>query len=232
MKVAIMQPYFFPYIGYYQLVNAVDRFVFLDDVNFINRGWINRNRILLDGKDYLFTIPLREASQNKLINEIIVAEENWRYKILKTIELGYKKAPHFDEVYELLKTVFFLPVTNIATLAKKSVQTVCDFVGIGTIIIDSANVFNNKEMRGEERIIHINKMLFATDYINPIGGLELYSRENFLNNGINLHFLRTKEVCYKQFKKSFIRNLSIIDVMMFNDKEVIYKFLNDYEIIN
>jgi len=227
-----MQPYCFPYIGYFQLINAVDKFVFLDDVNFINRGWINRNKILLNGEAYLFTIPLISASQNKLINEISVAENNWRTKILKTIELAYKKAPHFNTAYELIKDVFLSSIEDISTLAKKSVCTICNYLDIHTAMLNSSVAFTSNSLRGEERIINITKELSATDYLNLIGGKELYNKTNFLETGINVHFLKVKDITYKQYKNSFVPNLSIIDVMMFNDKETIKGYLKEYELIN
>jgi WbqC-like protein len=230
MKLAIMQPYLFPYIGYFQLINAVDKFVFLDDVNYINRGWINRNRILVNSKANMFTVPLKDASQNKLINEIEVAYQNWQQKILKTIEHAYKKAPQFECVFDVIKAVFLLPVADIATLAKKSIYAVCKFLNIDTSIIDSAAVFNNKQFRGEERIININKQLLASDYINPIGGKELYSRENFSKERIDLHFLNTHEITYPQFNNEFIPALSIIDVLMFNSVEETRKLLNQFSL--
>ncbi|HVX25473.1 MAG TPA: WbqC family protein [Parafilimonas sp.] len=231
MKAAIMQPYFFPYIGYFQLIHAVDKFVFLDDVNFINRGWINRNRILVNGQPYMFTVSLKDASQNKLINATEMADDGSSDKILKTIEHAYKKAPYFEVVYNLLKQVFFSQANDIATLAKKSIHAVCTFLNIDTVIIEGSAVFNNKQLHGEERIIDINKQLLASDYINVIGGEELYSKENFADEGINLHFLKTNEITYSQFSKDFVPSLSIIDVLMFNEKHAIQKMLLQYEIV-
>ena len=104
MKIAIMQPYFFPYLGYWQLMNIVDKFVIYDDVNYIKRGWINRNRILVEGKPFYIHVPVMKASQNKIINEMeVFVDSSLRKKELKTIELAYKKAPFFDSVYPLIK---------------------------------------------------------------------------------------------------------------------------------
>ncbi len=230
MKAAIMQPYFFPYIGYFQLINAVDKFVFLDDVNFINRGWINRNRILVNGQPHTFTVSLKDASQNKLINETGIADDGSGNKILKTVEHAYKKAPHFEAVYDVLKPIFFSAVNDIATLAKKSIHAVCAFLNIDTTIIESSSAFNNKNLHGEERIIDINKQLQATDYINAIGGAELYSKENFVNNGINLHLLKTAQITYSQFNNEFVSYLSIIDTLMFNSIDEIKLLLNEYSL--
>lgn len=103
MKIAVMQPYLFPYIGYFQLLNAVDMFVVFDDVNFIKKGWINRNNILVNRQKYLFTVPLKDASQNKLIKEVQIADDGWQEKFLKTVAQSYKKAEFFDEAFALIE---------------------------------------------------------------------------------------------------------------------------------
>jgi hypothetical protein len=231
MKIAIMQPYFFPYIGYFQLINAVDKFVFLDDVHFINRGWINRNRILVNGKANMFTVPLQAASQNKLISEINIVAENWQEKILKTIELAYKKAPQFAAVNSLIQEVFLSPVADIATLAKKSIMAVCSFLGIPTVFIESASVFNNQHLKASDRIIDISRQLDGASYYNLMGGEGLYDRKIFSDNGIQLHFVKTGTMMYSQYGRDFVPALSIIDVLMFNSKNQIQEMLLQYELV-
>lgn len=231
MRLAIMQPYSFPYIGYFQLINAVDTFTFLDDVNYINRGWINRNNILINGKSFMFTVPLQNASQNKLITEIEIADNGWKETILKTVEMAYKKAPQYKPVFELVKEVFYLPVKQINELAKQSIKIICAYLEVQTKIIDSSTQYDNKNLRGEARIIDINKKVNSTDYINPIGGSELYNKEKFLEHGINLHFLRTKKITYPQGNNEFVPLLSIIDVLMFNDKQTVQQYLKEYELV-
>ena len=232
MKLGIMQPYVFPYIGYFQLLQSADKFVFLDDVNFINRGWINRNRILVNGKANLFTVPIQNSSQNRLINEIAIADTRWQDGILKTIEMAYKKAPQFEPVFSLIKEVFNFPATNIADLARQSIKSVCLYLEVTTKIIDSSGRYNNKDLKGEDRIIDINEKEGATDYINPIGGTELYQPEKFSAKGIKLYFLQTKEITYPQRNNEFVPHLSIIDVVMYNDKEAVQQYLNEYNLIN
>lgn len=227
-----MQPYIFPYIGYFQLMSLVNKFIFLDDVMFINRGWINRNKILLNGNSHLFTIPLENASQNRKINEIKIVDGYCPGKLLKTVELTYKKAPYFNDTYQLINNVLAPPFTNIATLSKKSIYAVSSYLGLTVSFTDSASLFNNESLHGEDRIIDINRQLKTEDYINLIGGRELYNKNNFHQNGINLGFIKVKEVAYRQFKNPFVPNLSIIDVMMFNDKETISQFLQQYELID
>ncbi|MDQ3534602.1 MAG: WbqC family protein, partial [Bacteroidota bacterium] len=123
MRIAIMQPYLFPYIGYFQLINAVDKFVLLDDVNFINKGWINRNKLLINGKSCYFTVPLEKASQNKLIKDILIASDaNWKGKLLKSIELAYKKAPHFGQIYTLVEKIIYSNYKTISELVHQSIS--------------------------------------------------------------------------------------------------------------
>lgn len=225
-----MQPYFLPYIGYFQLVKSVDRFVFLDDVNFINRGWINRNRILVNGNANMFTIPLIGASQNKIIKDISIAEDGWRNKLLKTIEHAYKKASQFNEVFNLLKKIIQSSASDVASLAKKSIKEVCHYLDITTSFVESSSVYKNTDLKAQERIIDINRKEDARDYINLIGGTELYQKESFENVGIELHFIKTKEIIYPQFQNVFVPNLSIIDVLMFNSVEEVRFMLNEYSL--
>jgi hypothetical protein len=234
MKIAVMQPYIFPYIGYFQMVYAVDKFVFYDDVNFIKKGWINRNRILVNGRDYMFTVPLLKASQNNLILESYIQDEGyleWKNKFLQTIELNYKKAPHFKEVYQLLKVFFDKKFHNISEMAIESVRLVVDYLGIKTNFAKSSEAYQNKGMERQERLIDICKKENANHYINALGGQELYKKEDFLKKGIKLDFIKTLPIEYKQFNNDFVSWLSIIDVMMFNDIEEIKSMLKLYKLI-
>lgn len=231
MRLAIMQPYFFPYIGYFQLIKAADKFVFLDDVNFINKGWINRNRILLNGEANMFTVPLKNASQNKLIKDILIAEDGWRNKLIKTIEHAYKKASQFNEVFNLLKRIILFSASDISTLAKKSIEEVCSYLDINTSFVDSSSLYKNTNLKAQQRIIDINKKENAKGYVNLIGGTELYQNESFEKEGIELQFIKTKEVIYPQLQNPFVSNLSIIDVLMFNDKKEVQHKLLQFELI-
>jgi WbqC-like protein family len=231
-KVAIMQPYFLPYIGYFQLINAVDEFIIYDDVNFINKGWINRNNILVGNKANLFTIPLKDASQNKLINEIEISNDgNWQNKLLKTIEQSYKKAPEFVNFYPILSEIIKNQEKNISAYIYNSIQHICKYLKIDTLIISSSSKFNNENLKAEERIIDVCKKNKAQHYINPIGGKELYDKVNFEKNNIQLSFIKTKPIEYQQFKNTFIPYLSIIDLIMFNEIPKIKQFLNEFELL-
>ncbi len=159
MRLAVMQPYIFPYIGYYQLISAVDKFVIYDDVNYINKGWINRNNVLINGRAGLFTVPLKNASQNRLIREVDVAENNgWQAKILKTIEFAYKKAPHFSEIFPLITNVISADLPAISERAYLSIRLVCNYLEIQTSFTDTSSIYGNNNLKGQNRIlVHLQK---------------------------------------------------------------------------
>jgi WbqC-like protein family len=232
MKIAIMQPYIFPYIGYFQLINAVDKFVIYDDVNFINKGWINRNRILNNGKDSLFSIPLKEASQNKLINEIDVNWDSaWKSKFLKTIEQSYKKAPFYQEVLTLLEQTLQIDNEPISKAIENNLRLICHYLNIHTEIVSSSSIYQNTHLKAQERILDICLQEKATQYINPIGGLELYDKDFFKAKNIKMNFIQSNPIEYKQYKNEFVPWLSMVDVLMFNSKEQIKEFLDNYELV-
>lgn len=227
-----MQPYFLPYIGYWQLLNVVDKYVIYDDVNYINRGWINRNRILLNSKDKMITLSLKEVSQNKLIKEIeLLNNEKEREKLLKTISQSYKKAPFYDEVYPLIEEILNFKEINLEKFLENSIKKIIEYLEIDTTILISSEIEKDNMLKGKNKILDICKNLGASEYYNAIGGQELYSYEEFNKEGIKLKFLKSGNIEYKQFKNEFIPNLSIIDVMMFNSKEKIKEFLNNYTLI-
>ncbi|MFC0876132.1 WbqC family protein [Saccharicrinis sp. FJH2] len=229
MKVAIMQPYFFPYIGYYQLIHSVDKFVIYDDVNYIKQGWISRNRVLSNGESIYFTLNLKGASSNKYINEIEVGDN--KVKLLKTIKQNYSKASNFDSIFPLVETILNNNESNLAQFLTYSIKSICSFLEINTEIYNSVDLGNDKSLKGEEKVIDICKVLNADMYINSIGGKTLYSYDHFQSHNIELKFLKSREFKYNQFKNSFVPWLSIIDVMMFNSITEIRKYLEDYILI-
>lgn len=232
MRIAIMQPYFLPYIGYLQLMNVVDKFVLYDDVNYINKGWINRNRILVSGKEYLFTIPLKEASQNKLINEIYLSDDpKWRGKLLKTFEQAYKKAPFYLTAFAVTEKIINLDAEKVSDWIADSFAILAQYLNIQTEIVASSSIYQNTHLKGQERILDICQQEKADHYINPIGGTDLYDKSIFDKAGIQLNFLKSKPLIYSQFKNEFVPWLSIVDIMMFNDIPTIQGILNEYELI-
>ena len=232
MTIAIMQPYILPYIGYLQLMNEVDKFIFYDDVAFINRGWVNRNRILVNGKDFMLTVPLKDASQNKQIADIDLSDDpKWRQKLLQTLGQSYRKAPFYKTVFPLLEKIVNLEVRTIAELVRESFPLLNDYIGIQTELVPSSERYNNSELRGQERILDICLQEKATRYINPIGGMELYDRQRFADAGIELFFIQSKRVEYPQFQNEFIPWLSIADVLMFNDVPAVREMLKEFELV-
>lgn len=218
-KLAVMQPYLFPYVGYFQLVSAVDRLVFLDDVNYINRGWINRNRLLLSGQVRWFTVPVSGASQNSRINELHVQPGgSWRRKLLASVKQSYGKAPFFEQGYALLSSIILSEETSLSAIARGSVIAVARHLGLTTRFVTSTGRYLNEELRATERLIDICRQEGASQYFNLPGGMALYSAEDFSKAGVELHFLRPSLIEYPQFQRPFQPGLSILDVLMFNDR--------------
>lgn len=233
VKIGVMQPYIFPYIGYFQLINLVDKFVFYDDVNFKKRSWINRNKILINNKGFLFTIPLSQSSQNISINKICISHNyNWKRKFLLSLEKSYHRAPFFKEIFSIVQQVFSKEKKMISEMCIESVTSVLAYLDIQTLIIKSSSIYQNKHMKGQDRIIDICKKENSDIYYNLIGGLKLYDREKFFSNGISLKFIRAHKSNYKQFTDVHTPNLSILDILMFNSKEQIKTMLDSYNIIN
>lgn len=234
MKLAIMQPYFMPYIGYFQLINAVDKFIFYDDVTFIKQGWINRNRILINNQASLFSIPLSNASSHVLIKDVLITEkayEKWKKSFLNSILFSYKKAKNFETVFNLIHIVLDQQPKTISELAIRSVIEVSRYLGINTEFEISSETYQNTHLSGQNRVLDICRNEKANTYINPIGGLELYSKNVFLQNGIDLFFIQSNKSLYKQFSSDFVPFLSIIDVIMFNDIEEVQEQLMNFDLV-
>lgn len=218
MKLAIMQPYLFPYLGYFQLVDAVDRFVFYDDVNYIKGGWINRNRLLLGGGVSWFTIPLNGASPHKKINEVRVQPDDmWRRKLLASVRHGYSRAPYFRQAHSLLEEILQSGETSLSELACTSIVSVSRYLGLEVQFVHSAGRYGNEALSGSARILDICRQEGATEYHNLPGGEALYSPDSFRAAGIELRFVQCELDEYRQFGSSFQSGLSILDVLMFND---------------
>ena len=228
-RIAIMQPYLFPYIGYWQLMESADVFVLLDNVNFINKGYINRNYLLLNNKKERFTLELQKSSQNKLIKDIYTGHN--ASKIIKTFYHAYKKSLNFDEVYQLVK--YSLENTegfNLSDLLFKSINIIKNYLFIECDILRASDLKLTNFKNAQERIIQICKYFDADEYVNNISGFSLYEKNIFKDNGLNLIFLEAQISEYKQFSKEFIPGLSIIDVAMFNKKTKIKKMLGEFKI--
>ena len=231
MTIGIMQPYFLPYLPYWQLLNAVDKYVIYDDVNYIKGGFINRNTILLDGKERYIHLELHGASSFKLIKEIKVdCSPRIIRKNLNLVYHAYKKAEYFDKVYPLIEEIFTYADDNLASYLTNSIKLICDYLAIKTELILSSTIPKDNSLQGVEKVLAIARILQATDYLNAIGGQELYSKEIFAANKINLQFLQAGNIRYQQFTSDFKPNLSILDILMHCSTEQIQGFLGNYSL--
>ena len=231
-SLAIMQPYFFPYIGYWQLIHAVDRFVIYDDVNYINKGWINRNRLMINGSPTYITAPLYRASQNKRICDISLQPlAVWCDKLVRMIEITYRKSPYFSEVFPIIENLIRYETESLADYLAYQLQTLATFMGIKTEFVVSSRCYENDYLSGQARILNICKQEHASTYINPQGGQALYDTEMFRNEGINLNFIVMRPLPYKQRNTEFIPYLSIIDALMEIGLFDIKHHLNTFDLI-
>lgn len=233
MTVGIMQPYFLPYIGYYQLINTVDTFVVYDNIEYTKKGWINRNKILCNNDEKLFSIPVKADSDYLNINERFLADNalKQRKKIVAQIYNSYRKAAFFDDVYPLIEKLFLFNNLNLFEFIFNALKETCKFLDINTTFVMSSHLNIDVTLKGQNKVLAICKELQTKTYINAIGGQSLYDKMAFKNQGTKLYFLKTGDINYKQFSQSFIPFLSIIDVLMFNSKTEIKRMLNEFELI-
>jgi hypothetical protein len=232
-KIGVMQPYFLPYVGYFQLIYMVDEFVLYDNIEFTKKGWINRNRMLQNGKSEYFTLPLRKGSDYLDVSQRFLADtsEIELSKILRRITANYRKAPFFRDFYPVLEDVFLSKKKNLFEFIYQSIQSVLNYLDIETSIIVSSDLSNEISfLKKEKKVLEICKALNASSYINPSSGKDLYNKNEFKVENINLEFCKTKSIKYTQFKNDFIEHLSIIDVCMFNDKQTVKSFLKDFDV--
>lgn len=231
MILGIMQPYFMPYIGYFQLLNAVDKYVIYDNAKYTKKGWINRNRILQNNKDTLISISVEKDSDYLDIKDRSVADSFDKKKLINQIRESYRKAPYFEQVMPIVEDIINYEEKNLFLYIYNSNKEVCKYLNIHTEIIISSTIDVDQTLTGQDRVIAICKTLGAEDYYNAIGGQELYQPKDFEKEGINLRFLSSNLVAYKQFNDDFIPWLSIIDIMMFNSLAEIRDMLNEYKLI-
>lgn len=229
MKCAVMQPYLFPYLGYYQLISAVDKFVFYDDVNYIKGGYINRNTILSNGLPQRFTIPVDKASSFKKINELSFSD-NIRKQII-SIEQAYSKSPYFKDVYPLIESVLKSKKRDVTYLCGESIRKVYSYLDIEKDIFISSEMDYDRNQSAADKLLAISEVLTCREYVNSPGGKSLYSKSYFKKNGIDLSFIEMGKVKYNQgIRGDFIPNLSMIDVLMWNDKDSVVSLLSEYKL--
>jgi WbqC-like protein family len=234
MRVAIMQPYFLPYIGYFQLINAVDIFVIYDNIQFSKKGWFHRNRMLQNSADAYFTLPLKSDSDYLNVNERFLAD-SWtlseREKMLRKFTENYRKAPCFVANWPIIEDILSFENSNLFEFNLYSLKKICEILGIKTEIIVSSTIDIDHNLKGQEKVLALSSALQADTYINPIGGLELYDNQVFENKNISLEFLKSRLPIYPQFTNTFVPALSIIDNLMFNDIIEVKNSLPQFDIL-
>jgi hypothetical protein len=232
MRLAIMQPYFFPYIGYFQLIAAVDLFIVYDNIKYTKKGWINRNRMLQNGKDVMFSLQLKSDSDHLDVCEREMAADYSRDKLLNQFKEAYHRAPYFAQTFPLVEQIVRHEDANLFRFLHHSIVKACDHLGITTEIKISSDIAIDHDLRKHDKVLALCAAVGANTYVNTIGGMELYSKKAFLEKGIELKFIRSKPFEYAQFGEAFVPWLSIIDVMMFNSLDSIRtSILTNYELI-
>lgn len=230
MILAANQPYFFPYLGWWQLIKAADLFLVSDDYNFIRKGWITRNRILVNGKEAFFRIEVKGQSSFKLIKDMEIVPPDKGNK-LRTLEMAYHKAPFFNTGMALAEKVLSCPERNLSLFLENSIREVCSCLGITTPLLRTSDFPGKSLLKREERIYDFCARSGADTYINAIGGMRLYDPEEFAQRGIKLLFLKSGLPEYPQPCSSFVPGLSIMDAIMCNSSEDLAAMLDDYTLI-
>ena len=232
MKLAIMQPYFFPYIGYFQMIAAVDQFIVYDNIKYTKKGWINRNRLLQNGKDEMFSLPLKSASDYLNVCERELAADFNRDKLLNQFKGAYRRAPYFVQTYPLIEQIVKYEEANLFRYLHHSIVQTCAHLGIQTEIKISSDISIDHGLKNQDKVLALCAAVGADTYVNAIGGMELYAKETFQQVGIELKFIHSKPFEYPQFDNEFVPWLSIIDVMMFNSIAAIQNCIStNYELI-
>jgi hypothetical protein len=229
MKLGIMQPYFMPYIGYFQLMKAVDKYVVYDDVNYIKGGWVNRNHILINGEKEMFTVTLQKASQNKLFNEIVIGDDF--KKLMKTLQMNYSRAINFDQTMVLMERIISFPNKQLAVFIANSFREILSYLSVETEILMSSEIPKDNSLRGKDKIIQICEILGADTYYNAVGGKNLYDQEEFREHGITLNFVDSLPQVYSQLHtREFVSGLSMVDVLMNNTKDEVNRLLDSFQL--
>jgi WbqC-like protein len=232
MKLAIMQPYFLPYPGYFQLIAAVDVFVVYDNIKYVKSGWINRNRLCRNGEAATFSLPLKHASDSLDVRERELAAAFDPEKLLNQFRGAYGQAPQFARVFAWLEQVIRHAERNLFRYLDHSIRTACDLLAVGTEIRTSSDIAIDHTLKKQDKVIALCRAAGARTYVNAIGGTELYDKEEFRRQGIGLEFLRSKPFEYPQLEPAFVPSLSIVDALMFNSLEIVRARVADhYELI-
>lgn len=213
--IGIMQPYFLPYLGYFHLINSVDIFVIYDDIQYTKKGWINRNRLIFNGKVEYVTIPLVKDSDFLSINQRTISEdwEKEKSKLLRKIEQSYRKRQNFEQGLSLTQQILSFHDVNLFNYIDYSVKLICQYLGIRTPIVTSSSLGDFSGYRGKDKVIALCQALNGERYVNPIGGTSLYDKDEFQRVGLDLKFIKSSLQPYNQNRDIFVPGLSIIDMI-------------------
>jgi len=228
-SIAIMQPYFLPYLGYWQLMNRVDKFVIYNDIQFSKSGWVHRNKYLDGTNERMFTLPLRKDSDFLDIGKRELSS-TWgeeKLKIRRKLESSYRNAPYFTQGMDVFDECLSFHDKNLFEFVSNSIRVVAKQLDLETELLISSEVGDTKNLRGQDRVISLCRRLGAKKYINPIGGLRLYDHDEFEKEGIELKFNSGKTSSYDQMGKQFVPNLSILDSLMFSGTERVKLYLRE-----
>jgi len=232
MVVAAMQPYFFPYIGYFQLMAACDLFVIRDDAQFIAGGWVNRNRILVGGMPRWITMPVARAPHHLPIKaREYLLDHPLARRIRRRIVAAYEGAPYFAATMVTIDEALSCQDANVAEYNTRLLAMLARRLGINTPVCMASGI-GSTQLRGEQRVIEICIQVEASTYVNPVGGAHLYDRTHFAEFGVMLRFLRSCAPAYRQFGDASVSSLSVIDVMMFNDASSIAEMIRAYHLVS
>jgi WbqC-like protein family len=226
--VAIMQPYFLPYIGYLQLISAVDLFIVYDNIKYTKKGWINRNRLLQNDNDVIFSLPLKKDSDYLTVCERELAADFNRNKLLYQFKNAYRHALYFTQIFPLIEQVIAYDQSNLFEFLHHSIIKVCEYLGITTKIEISSSINIDHALKNQDKVLALCEAVSAGVYVNSIGGIDLYSKETFHDKGLTLKFIQSQPFEYSQFGQAFVPCLSIVDVMMFNSRETIQTYLSTH----
>jgi hypothetical protein len=230
VTLGIMQPYFLPYIGYWQLLSAVDRFIVYDNIQYTKKGWINRNRFLRNGTDAYFTLPLKRGSDYLDVVDRYLADDFVPRPLLDSLAGAYRRAPFFAETFPVIEQVIAAAPRNLFEYLHHSLTAIAAHLEIRTPLIVSSTVPIDHRLKSEQRVLALCGALGATRYINSSGGTDLYSTTTFAAQGIELRFLQPRPEPYRQFGDTFVANLSIVDVLMFNSRDTVRGMLSQYDL--
>lgn len=231
MTLGVFQPYFLPYLGYWQLMAAVDRFVVYDNIEYTKKGWINRNRFLQHGEAAYFTVPLKKGSDFQTVAKRQIAGDFDREKLLRSLWASYRRAPHFAAVSPVIERIIQAPLENLFEYLHHSLGEIARYLEIATPMVVSSTIAIDHTLRAEQKVIALCQAVGADRYVNPVGGQALYRPAAFKAEAIQLGFISPRPIAYPQYGDPFVANLSILDVLMFNSQAAVRRMLSEVDVV-